>query len=86
MKLVRLFRGCSKDLSQLAPAVPSQKIHLPQAIAGCHIPLRKIEVVVVLRLNIRDSPIISPDRDRVVKTGEDEGRGFGYCRRNLLRL
>ena len=60
----------SEDLGE-APLVPAPPhFHLPEPVLGHHVPLRQEEVVVVLSVDVRDSPLISDDLDRFPQAGD----------------
>ena len=49
------------------PASPH--LHLPEPVLGHHVSLRQEEIVVVLSVDVRDSPLVSDDLDRFPQAG-----------------
>src|SRR6267154_3917508 len=75
MALVFAERGLAENLSQLAAHIAAQQIHLPETIGRGDISLRKIQVVVVRRFDIRDAAFVAADRDAIVQSGDGYGGG-----------
>ncbi len=61
---VMLHHGRSQNFRQLARAMSSQRIHLPQPVARGHIPLRKQGIVQTARRNRRHTLRIARHRHR----------------------
>ena len=67
-----VVRASTQDLCQLTSRRPAQEIHLPQTIAGRHITLREIQVIVVGRFDVGDAAFVAPDGDAAVQTRQAE--------------
>src|SRR5580765_4118916 len=55
-----VVRSCAHYLRELATFSTPQQIHLPETIAGRHITLREIKVVIIFRLNVGNATFIAP--------------------------
>src|SRR5438552_11620532 len=68
VRLVLRHYCVSKDFGKLATHSPSQKVHMPKPIARRHVALRKIEIGVVCRFDVRNAPFVPSHGDPILKS------------------
>src|SRR5829696_10336992 len=58
----KVVRPRAQDLGQLSARGPAEEIHLPEAVGGRRVALSEVDVLIVLRFNVRNAAFIAMDR------------------------
>src|SRR5438046_9769130 len=70
---------CAEDFSQLPPFCSAKEIHLPEKITGSNIALCKVEILIILGLDVRNATLIAADRHAIMQPDKLNGTCLG-CR------
>src|SRR5215217_3391978 len=66
MQLVLVQSGVvwtrAEHLGQFTARGPAEKIHLPEAVGGGGVALSEVEILIVLRFNVRNAAFVAMDR------------------------